>query len=446
MRLRTRIALVVAGSVAAGVLVISGVLLYSARAQSRSSLDETLLDRASVVQLLGGLPTPRRGGREVGGGPQDRFGRFVPDDVLLQIIDDQGRIEEANVDPLPIAGKDLEVADGKRSRHFSDVTVDGVRLRVLTVPLQGDTAAMLARPLTEIDNSLTGLRNVVIVVAVLGVAGAGGLGFLVAGGAIRPVRRLTAAASAVAETQKLDQPIDVRRDDELGELATSFNAMLEALEVSRQQQHRLVTDASHELRTPLTSLRTNVELLQRAPQLDVVERSQIMDDVLFELDELTALVSELVELATDRHELGEPEIVDMAVLVDAVVQRHRRRTDTEVVATLEPCQVRVVPALVERAASNLIDNALKWSPAGGRVEVTLRDGELRVRDRGPGIPESEWDAVFERFYRAEAARAAPGSGLGLSIVRHVAESFGGEAMVVPTDGPGATVVFGLPTV
>ncbi len=382
MSLRTRIALVVAGCVAASVVTIAAVSLVLARSQARGALDDTLVDRAEQLQVRGVLlPFPSRGRGE------QPFGRFIPDDVLLQVIDADGNIVNANVDPIPVSSGDLAVAERRAAEHWSDVEVDGITLRVLTIPAPSQHAVMLARPLTEVQDSLRGLRNALAVFAALGVVGAGGVGFLVAGGAIRPVKRLTLAASTVAETQDLDHAIEVGRDDELGELAHSFNAMLGALALSRQQQHRLVTDASHELRTPLTSLRTNVELLRRAGQLDPGTRAEIMDDVLFELDELTALVSELVDLATDRRDLGEAEEADLAVLVDAAVRRHRRRTDCEIRASLQPCRIVAVPALVERAASNLIDNAVKWSPTGGTIEVSVSDGRLTVRDHGPGIPE-----------------------------------------------------------
>ena len=438
MSLSTRIALIVAGSVAAAILTISGVTLFAARSQARRTLDGVLEDRAAQLEALDRIPN-----RGVGERP---FGRFVPDDVLVQRIDRRGDIIDANVDPIPVSPADIEVANRQRARHWADVVVDGSKLRVLTVADRNRQAVMLARPLTEIDENLARLRTVMAVVAILGVAGAGGFGFLVAGRAIRPVRRLTSAASAVAATHDFDHPIEVERDDELGELASSFNAMLEALDLSRQQQHRLVTDASHELRTPLTSLRTNVELMQRASNLDPSMRGQIMDDVLFELDELTALVSELVELATDRHEMEEPEETDFAMIVDAAVRRHRRRTNCEIVADLRPCRVSVVPALAERAASNLIDNAVKWSPAGGRIDVDVREGRLRVRDRGPGISPAEWETVFDRFYRGDTARAAPGSGLGLSIVRHVARTFDGDAAIVATEGAGTSVELWFPLV
>ena len=446
MSFRTRLGLLVAASVAVGVLAVSGVALWIARAEARSALDRKLDDRVAVLVASGGRLPERRG--------VQFFGRFVPRDVLVQIVAPNGAVVYASDEVLPVAPADLAVANGRARRHRTDVSADGVRLRVLTVPAAPVGALMVASPLDEVDANVAGLRNALAVVAAIGVAGAGLLGFLVAGRAIRPVRRLTDAAQNVAQTQDLDQPIELERDDELGELARSFNAMLEALAQSRAQQHRLVTDAGHELRTPLTSIRTNIELLVRAEAdetsaiLDADERRRMLDDVQFELDQLTELTAELVDLATDRRAQGEPEPVDLAELAASVVDRHRRRTETDFVTALEPCEVVVNTALVERAIGNLVDNAVKWSPHGEPIEVSVaptdREARVRVRDRGPGIPAALRETVFERFYRAPEARSQPGSGLGLSIVDYVARSHDGSAAVIDTDGPGATVELRLP--
>ena len=458
---RTRLGLLVAASVAVAVLAVSGVALWIARAEARSALDRKLDDRVAVLAASGGRLPERRA--------VQFFGRFVPPDVLVQIVAPNGVVVYKSDEVLPVSDVDLAVADGQARWHRSDVAAEGVRLRVLTVPVAPKGALMVASPLDEVDANVAGLRNALAVVAVIGVAGAGLLGFLVAGRAIRPVRRLTDAARNVAQTQDLDQPIELERDDELGELARSFNAMLGALALSRTQQHRLVTDAGHELRTPLTSIRTNIELLARAEQdaaasetaaesddgsagdvgaLGAVERRQMLDDVQFELDQLTELVNELVELATDQRSQGEPASVDLAELATSAVDRHRRRTDTEFVTAFEPCEVVANAALVERAIGNLVDNAVKWSPPGEPIEVSVTadstHAHVRVRDRGPGIDPTLRQAVFERFYRAPEARAQPGSGLGLSIVDYVARTHEGTAAVLDTDGPGTTVELRLP--
>ena len=375
------------------------------------------------------------------------FGDYAPDDVLLQVFDDNRRIWASNVEPLPILPENLLVAQRKISSRISTTEIAGYRMRVLTLPLRTPgRAAMVARPMDEVDAQLAGLWRMSIQIFVIGVAGSGLIGFVVAGRVVRPVRRLTEAATRVAETQNVDQPIDIKRDDEFGQLASSFNEMLGALSISREQQHRLVTDASHELRTPITSLRTNLEYMQRNSSIEEDERRLILDDVLFELDELTGLVTELVDLATDQHHMGEAECIELDELVDAVVQRHRRRTSYNIVYTATSSQIIAAPALVERAVSNMVDNALKWNPPDSSVQVRVENGSVIVSDNGPGIPVEEHEQVFERFYRTEGARSLPGSGLGLSIVRHVAESFGGQARIIDDGQPGTTIELSFPPV
>ena len=298
----------------------------------------------------------------------------------------------------------------------------------------------------EVDSQMAALWAVSLQIFFIGVGAAGITGFLVAGRVVRPVRRLQEAATKVAVTQDIDQPISVDRTDEFGKLASSFNEMLSALSRAQEQQRRLVADASHELRTPLTSLRTNLEFIQRNELSPEGERSEAIDDVLFELDELTGLVAEMVDLATDRHQIDEVAQIQLDELVDAVVQRHRRRTAIEIELTADSSQILVSPALAERAVSNMIDNAVKWSPPDSKVRGAVLSGAVIVRDDGPGIPMNERERVFERFYRTEEARSLPGSGLGLSIVRHVADTFGGRARIVDEERVGTTIELVFPEV
>ena len=441
MSFRARVAVLVALVVAIAVACVAGSFLYLARGQAVESIDSKLRLRASaVIQLSEKFGRLREFDRRM-------FGDYAPDDVLLQVFDDNRRIWASNVEPLPILPENLLVAQRKISSRISTTEIAGYRMRVLTLPLRTPgRAAMVARPMDEVDAQLAGLWRMSIQIFVIGVAGSGLIGFVVAGRVVRPVRRLTEAATRVAETQNVDQPIDVKRDDEFGQLASSFNEMLGALSLSREQQHRLVTDASHELRTPITSLRTNLEYMQRNSSIEEDERRLILDDVLFELDELTGLVTELVDLATDQHHMGEAECIELDELVDAVVQRHRRRTSYNIVYTATSSQVMAAPALVERAVSNMVDNALKWNPPDSSVQVRVENGSVIVSDSGPGIPVEEHEQVFERFYRTEGARSFPGSGLGLSIVRHVAESFGGQARIIDDGQPGTTIELSFPPV
>lgn len=422
MKLRTRIALLVGIAVAVTVVAISAATLIGARREVLRAVDDRLRERAEIIDSFPGSPPGR--------GRSSLFGPIGRLEVEIQVIDVQGQIVDSTTSAiLPIGQHDLEVAQRLRRANWSTVEVEGVRTRIYTVQAGRDWAIMLASDLTQAEQGVRGLTAVIAIVAVVGVGAAALLGWLGARRVMGPVERLNAAAAEVSRTQRLDQKIPIDRSDELGELAGNFNSMLEALEASREQQHRLVTDASHELRTPLTSLRTNVELMQRARDLPEAEQLQIMDDVVFELGELTSLVAELVELATDRHEAGDELVVDLAEVVATVVDRHRRRTGVEIDMRLAPSMVRGVPILLERAVSNLLENAIKFSPAGGQIEVRSSEGQLRVRDWGPGIAREEAEAVFERFYRSDEARSEPGSGLGLSIVRHIAESFGGAAWV-----------------
>jgi two-component system sensor histidine kinase MprB len=287
---------------------------------------------------------------------------------------------------------------------------------------------------------------VLALVSVGGIGVAAGLGLVVARSAVGPIGRLTKAAEHVAETQEFEAHIEIDRDDEIGRLASSFNSMLAALEESRLQQQRLVHDAGHELRTPLTALRTNIELLAKADELPAGQRRDLLDDVTFELKELSNLVTEVVDLATDAATTDEALVtLRLDELVERVVVRARRRTGREIVADLESWRVEGRRVMLERAVANLIDNAVKWSPSDTAVEVSLVEGRLEVWDHGSGIAASDRPRIFDRFFRSDTARGTPGSGLGLSIVKRVAEDHGGSVHVGESDGGGAVVGFSLPT-
>jgi len=311
-------------------------------------------------------------------------------------------------------------------------------------------ALVIAHPLNDIDRTLSDLRLILFLVGLSGVALAMAMGYAAARAMIRPVERLTAAAEHVALTQDLGARIPEEGDDELARLARSFNAMLGALASSRQQQAQLVADAGHELRTPLTSLRTNIELLMRAPDLPTVDRDELLSDVQAQLEEFSTLVGDLVEMARDDEQLVEPLDVAFDEIVEHAVERARRRAMSLTFSvSLDRGLVRAQPALLERAVLNVLDNAAKWSPPGGQVDVTLRRGAawvLEVRDHGPGITPEDLPKVFDRFYRAPTARRMPGSGLGLAIVRQAVESHGGSVSIqLPADG-GTLIHIELPVV
>ncbi|MBE2319098.1 HAMP domain-containing histidine kinase [Solirubrobacter sp. CPCC 204708] len=340
----------------------------------------------------------------------------------------------------PIVGPDEElmraVAEGREGPFFADREIDGVHVRVHVAQAGDGMTLFVARPLTEVDSALARLRIALGVLAAAGIALAVVLSRLAMRAAARPVSELTTTAEHVASTRDLTRRIDAHGDDEIARLATAFNTMLEALERSQRAQKQLVADASHELRTPLTSLRTNLEVLARGGPPDATDRERLRADLVAQLEELTGLVGDLTELARD--EELEIEDVRLDMLVEGAVERARRHAPHITYTTeLEPTLINGVPSRLDRAVGNLLDNAAKYSPAGSVVDVRLRDGELTVRDRGPGIPAADLPHVFDRFYRADAARGRPGSGLGLAIVRQVAETHGGTVAAEAADGGGA---------
>jgi two-component system, OmpR family, sensor histidine kinase MprB len=438
---RARLAIAAAAAVALAVVLASVTVYVVVRNQLRGTLDSALRDRAAQVQheplraFQAGDQAFLEPGPQLGGAP----GYF-------QVVNANGdtiRLPNESVE-LPVTDAVREVASGGRSGYLSDADVAGVHMRLITVPYAHGFAIQIARPLTEVDHSLNRIRTYLLIIAAIGIALAAALGLVVARTALAPVRRLTGATERVTETGDLSERIDASGTDELSRLAGSFNTMLAALEESTRAQQQLVGDASHELRTPLTSLRTNVEVLAGGREFPEEERQRLLDDVLEQLNEMTTLVAELSELARGELEPGEADDVRLDLLAaDAAERTRRNRPNVQVLADLEESVVHGVPASIERAVANLLDNAAKWSPPDGKVELSVKDGEVVVRDHGPGIDEADLPYVFDRFYRASSARGMPGSGLGLAIVRQVAESHGGQVVAERAEGGGTRVILRL---
>jgi two-component system sensor histidine kinase MprB len=329
---------------------------------------------------------------------------------------------------LPVTKRIAAVAQGANA-YYSTIHVDGYHLRELVAPRDGGGAVITARDLGPTDRALHRIRFWILLIGGLGILLAAALAAFVAAAALLPVRRLTAAAESVAATGDLSERVAGGGDDELGRLARRFNEMLAALEESVGKQRRLVADASHELRTPLTAARTNVELLREGKLKDDDSR-HALDEASTELAALSTLVADLVELARGTERQLRVEEVQLDDLVAGVVERTKSRApEATFVTALSPTVVQADPVLLERAVGNLLDNAVKYSPPGAPIEVSVRDGEVVVADHGPGVAEEDLPRIFDRFYRAAAARAKPGAGLGLAIVREAAEAHGGTATV-----------------
>jgi two-component system sensor histidine kinase MprB len=296
-----------------------------------------------------------------------------------------------------------------------------------------------------VNGTLSQLRLVLAIVSLGGIALAAALGLLVSRAALVPVRRLTDAAERVAQTQDLGHRIEAGEQDELGRLSASFNTMLSALERSRLAQRQLVADASHELRTPLTSVHANLDALALADRLPSHERARVVTAARAQLRELTVLVGDLIDLS--KTEVEEIEVEDVRLdlaTAEAVARARLHAPQCSFKLDVAPCLVRAAPARLDRAITNLLDNAVKWGPPSGPVEVRVSGGQLEVRDRGPGIAAEDLPRVFDRFYRASAARGRPGSGLGLAIVRQVAETHGGAVHASNDPSGGARLTLELP--
>lgn len=478
MSLRARVTLAAGAAVLIVVVVISTAVYLLVRQDLRSRVDDSLearqaqLRSRSRVELLEDIDTVER-----------QLVLSLAADTYVQIIDREGQVAGGLRAPLPVDDEAVEVAQGERLDTFYDTEVDGEPIRVYTVPVPtpaGGGAIQFGESLTDVEDALSQLVAWLTLISVLATGLATALGALVAATAVSPVHRLSQAAQTVARTGDLSYRIPASGHDELAELAGSFNTMLDALEGSLAQQRQLVADASHELRTPLASVRTNVEVLQRAGDMDPDEREQIVRDIIAQIAELTRLVEDLVELA--RGDTTEEEPTQTVVLDDLVADVVRRARPnhpsvdlllrTAIAASAdpearvsagteaapvspddgpastgaegEPNTVTAAPQRLTRAVRNLIDNAAKWSPPGGQVTVEVSRCAVSVTDGGPGIDPQDLPHIFDRFYRSSRARGMPGSGLGLAIVKQVADSHGGSVTVETPEDGGSRFTLHLP--
>jgi two-component system sensor histidine kinase MprB len=462
--IRSRLALLVAAAVAFGVAAVSVTCWFIVKGKLYDELDSDLrsaaerpVQQALFLEAIGSCSSSPTDSLPFG--PRVRgYSQIVQTDGTVCVFPGaNGTVE--------VTGSDTAVAerpDRERERIRNGTDTDGTPVRVLTTTLVVDSntgrysaqnaALLIAVPLRSTEATLNELALLLLAVSGIGVLGAGAAGLAVARAGLRPVDKLTEAVEHVARTEDLGIriPVDEDSEDEVARLSRSFNSMTSALASSRELQQQLIADAGHELRTPLTSLRTNIELLTRSEEtgrpIPPADRKALLASVKAQMTELASLIGDLQELSRSEAQRGERvQVVSLQDAVESALRRARLRgPELTITASLEPWYARAEPAALERAVVNILDNAVKFSPDGGTVEVRLAEGVLTVRDRGPGIPEDELPYVFDRFWRSPSARALPGSGLGLSIVARTVRQAGGTVSLGRAEGGGTVVTVRLP--
>ena len=428
-------------------VLVTGLGGYVATRVSVYDRIDTVLDVAtsSAVTALG--PSPG----------WDEVQRYVAsegdldDDLMVGALHADGRgVRAPGSDEIVVEPSDLAVAAGRAGEETRRArTVDGQPYRIRVVPLgsRSQAALVVGRPLRGSMQILGALALALTACGAAAVVAAGLVGRRIARRSVAPVRELTSEVEQRASADDLT-PVNVARNDEIGRLSTAFNHLLDTIKVSRVRQARFVADAGHELRTPLTSMRTNIELLTADTQhamLPPEDRLAIMRDVKAQLIEFSSLVSDLIGLTREDRTAADFDEVDLtAVLEETVDRTSMRHTGYGWSVHLEPTYVKGDGDLLARAFANVLDNAVKYSPAGGTISVTLRDGEVRIADEGGGVEPEERAFVFDRFFRSEASRATPGTGLGLSITESVVRQHGGTSTVTDAPGGGAMFVLRFP--
>ncbi|UWE13118.1 sensor histidine kinase [Actinacidiphila bryophytorum] len=454
LALRSRLTLLTAVAVAVAVAAVALASWFITRDQLVAQLDSTLRSQISeqragyIDSILSSCQTDA-----------PSSSNLPPGLTSVQVVRSDGtRCVGAGAAAVKVQKADIAVAAGQSESATHNAKTDaGQTVRVLTMPLvkvgpnfstRTNLALSVSRPLNEIDRTLGRLAWLLLAVAGVGVLGATSAGLWIARTGLRPVDQLTGTVEHIARTEDLNVRIPVEGEDEIARLGKSFNAMTSALASSRDRQQQLIADAGHELRTPLTSLRTNIELLERSEAtgraIPADDRRALLASVKAQMTELAALIGDLQELS--RPDAGPTlKVVPLHEITGTALERARLRgPDLTITADVAPWFVRGEAAALERAIVNLLDNAVKFSPPGGRIDVRLQGGRLSVRDHGPGIPAEELPHVFERFWRSPSARSLPGSGLGLSIVARTVQQSGGTIGLTPAPGGGTEAALYLP--
>jgi two-component system sensor histidine kinase MprB len=450
MTLRARIAIAMAVLTGATAIFVAVTTYVATDQRVRSEVDQSLKTTARRFQDPGGRQAAALCGTTSTARTRTRtpeLNNEFDEGIQIQCVTPKGEFGSGTGSVLlPINDRDKRIAATGVGSQTRTVRVGNKVFRVETVGVEPNGAVQIARDYGETNRVLASLRLWLVIIVVLAAAASALAGWLIARRATKPLEQLTDAAEEVANTGRLDVDVPSAGNDEPGRLARAFSTMLAALGQSRDQQQQLVQDAGHELRTPLTSLRTNVETLQRYPDLSEETRRTILDDLESETRELGALVDELVQLATDTFDDEPEELVALDQLTLRIVERARRRTGREITLTSRSSMIMGRPRDLARAISNLVDNAAKFSEAPLAIDVIVSPGTITVRDRGPGVAPEDQGHVFDRFYRSASDRSKPGSGLGLAIVDQTAKAHGGAVSVSNHPEGGAVFALVLPEV
>jgi len=462
--IRSRLAMLVAAAVAFAVAAVSVTCWFIVQGKLYDEVDDRLSGINGRILNPGDVPAVLAGCTQ---STDDGGTNHRPSFLYLQLVTSDGKAcvlnESEGVVKVTAADTKSAANPDTRIRTFHNSTdAKGNDVRVVTIAIPvgpgpnaeayPDVAIMAAISLKDTQNTLNDLALILLLVSGVGVLGAGAAGLAVARAGLRPVDKLTEAVEHVARTEDLGIRIPVEDDaeDEVARLSRSFNSMTASLASSRDLQQQLIADAGHELRTPLTSLRTNIELLTRSEEtgrpIPPADRKALLASVKAQMTELAALIGDLQELSRSAGQRGERvQVISLEDTVEAALRRARLRgPELTITADLHPWYVRAEPSALERAIVNILDNAVKFSPEGGTIEVELGSGILTVRDHGPGIPAEELPHVFDRFWRSPSARALPGSGLGLSIVARTVEQACGEVTLARAEGGGTVATVRLP--
>jgi len=436
--LRNRVSVAAAAGVLVVVAAVSSVLYFSYAASLHSRVDATLVDAAQQAATIASRIKQSVASGKV---PKSDISKPVTvGSVQVQLF--PGSVTAGQPTPFgPLDSRDVAVAEHAQPPYFANAHDGGQQFRVYTAAMPSTSIGGLVRTSRAANADNGALRNAALLLAGLTLGAAAvtyGAARLTAGRILRPIAELTAAAEHVTQTRDLTARLDsTGTDDEVGRLGSSFDTMLAALHKSVTAQRQLVADASHELRTPLTSLTTNLDLLEDGAGLADPQAPALVRAAREQAGELDQLITDLLDLARYHESAPHRETVRLDLLTDEAVHRVRQRTPhAAIVADLQPCLVHVDPAGVDHAICNLIDNAIKWNPPDGAVRVVVADAHVSVTDHGPGIPDEDLPHVFERFYRAPAARGMPGAGLGLAIVARIAQA--NDATADVRTGPGGS--------